>query len=122
MAKLTIAQLREKDVIILASYDKRINVTIEEKTNTARHIMNRFYRYVGLRVRNVYDDNDANRHNKAWHFENEQKEERLLKRLDADIYNLYGLNLTFAGIYPHIGRYGVGHCIDCDIIYGHYYN
>jgi len=121
MAKLTIAQLREKEVVKLAAYDRR-QITEEEAQATAKRIMNRFYRYNALRIRNFEDDNNEATYNKFWHKQNEEKEERLCKKLNADINTLYGLNLTFAGLYAHIGEIDKENgCIKRDIISGWYY-
>ena len=119
MAKLTIAQLREKEVKTLATYDKRC-VSEYEAEATAKNIMNRFYRFNALRVRNFEDDNNEATYSKFWHKQNEAKEERLYKALKKDINEIYGLSLTFSGLYGHIGEME-GTCIKNDIIYVHYY-
>lgn len=119
MAKLSIAQLREKEVATLAAYDRR-QITEEEAQATAKKIMNRFYRLNALRIRNIEDDNNEATCNKFWHKQNEEKEERLYKKLDADLETLYGLHLSFPGAYALISETN-GTRSEKDIIYGYYY-
>ena len=119
MRKPTIAELRNKEVLELAKFDT-ISKTEEEKTAEARRTMNRFYRYVALRIRNFEDDNDERRQNTKWHQLSEAKEERILQALSKDIKERYNLDMCFAGLYPTLGVIK-NHCIEREYIRGYYY-
>lgn len=95
MDRRKIASLRWAEVARL--YDR--NTALGQEN--ARRLMNSFYRYVGLRVRNMNDDNNPDTCNRAWHAENERKEERWLNRLEHE-FAKYNLILMFYGIYPTI--------------------
>lgn len=85
--------------------------------DNASRLMNSFYRYVGLRVRNVEDDNNARTANGRWHKESEEREDRWLERLNK-AFKEYGLILVFYGIYPTITEHKGGN----ETIYTYYYN
>lgn len=79
--------------------------------------MNSFYRFVGLRVRNVKDDNNEATYSTRWHAENEVREEIWGKRLDK-AFAEYGLILEYYGIYPTITDHKGGD----DVISTYYYD
>ena len=83
----------------------------------ANSLMNSFYRYVGLRVRNVEDDSNESTANSRWHKANEDREERWLARLEKQ-FKEYGLIIVFYGIYPTITEHEGGN----ETIYTYYYN
>ena len=85
--------------------------------DNAYRLMNSFYRYVGLRVRNVEDDNNEKTANTKWHADNENREDRWLKRLKKQ-FKQYDLIIVFYGIYPTITNREGG----SDVIYTYYYN
>lgn len=100
MAKKTIAQLREMEVIKLAKF--RSKAPTEADINEARRIMNSFYRLCGLCTTNLYLTNDSYWHNKPSTEASEAKEERWIKRLNQEL-KPYGLQLFFSGYCPSIG-------------------
>ena len=85
--------------------------------DNAYKLMNSFYRYVGLRIRNFEDDNNESTANSRWHKANEDREERWLARLEKQ-FKEYGLIIVFYGIYPTITE----HEGDNETIYTYYYN
>lgn len=85
--------------------------------DNASRLMNSFYRYVGLRIRNVEDDNNERTANTKWHKANEDREEKWLARLERQ-FKEYGLILVFYGIYPTITE----HVGENETIYTYYYN
>lgn len=113
MAKMTIAQLREKEVDKLAHYN---NATpTDEDIQTARRLMNSFYRLCALDERNCYLANDERTCNKKSTLASEERAIKWHKRLDKEFYTRYGLNLVYAGIYPTI-CVKENHCIKCEVI------
>lgn len=111
MAKKTIAELRDEQVHVLADRDK------DHDLEKAYKLMNSFYRFVGLRVRNVEDDNNEATYSTRWHAENEVREEIWGKRLDK-AFAEYGLILEYYGIYPTITDHKGGD----DVISTYYYD
>ena len=102
MARLTIAQIREKEVDKLA-HIKSANPT-EEDFREARKIMNSYYRLCGLCESNLYMANDERKANSRFCKESEAREDRWYKRLDKLFSELYGLRLVYCGYYPSIGH------------------
>lgn len=119
MRKPTIAELRSKEILELAKFDM-ISETDAERIEKARQTMTRFYRYVGLRVRNFEDDNNEKRQATAYHARQEAKEERIFLALSKDIKKRYNLDMCFAGLYPTLGVIR-DHCIEREYIRGYYY-
>lgn len=107
----TIAQKRTEQVSKL--YQRNESLGWEH----ANSLMNSFYRYVGLRVRNVEEDSNENTVNSRRHKENEKRENKWLERLEKQ-FKEYGLILVFYGIYPTITE----HKGDNEIIYTYYYD
>lgn len=110
--KKSIAELRDEQVHALADLDKKYH-----DLDKACKVMNSFYRYVALRVRNVNDDNTESTYNTRWHHEREAREERWEKRLEK-AFAEYGLMLEYYGIYPTITDHKGGN----DVIRTYYYN
>lgn len=100
MARMTIAQLREREVERLAKF-KTENPTTED-INNARKIMNSFYRLCGLCETNLYLANDERTYNKASTKRSEEREAQWVKRLDKWL-EPYGLQLFYSGYCPSIG-------------------
>lgn len=101
MAKMTIAQLREKEIDRLVSY--RTNEPTENDYNEARRLMTSFYRLCGLAERNLYLANDERTCNRKSTKESEEREERWYKRLCKEFNSFCGLTLFYAGFAPSIG-------------------
>lgn len=102
MARLTIAQIREKEVDKLA-HIKSANPT-DEDFREARKIMNSYYRLCGLCKTNLYLANDESTAGKYYCIASELREDRWYKRLDKLFSELYGLRLVYCGYYPSIGH------------------
>lgn len=100
MRKMSIAELREKEVYRLASY--RENEPSAEIIADARKIMNSFYRLCGLCEKNLYLANDERTCNSRYCKESEKREEQWVKRIDKWL-EPYGLTLFFCGYCPSIG-------------------
>ena len=101
MAKMTIAQLREREVYRLAQYHSER--PSDQDIETARKLMNSFYRLCGLSERNLYLANDERWCNRKSTKESEERESRWCKRLSAQFKDFAGLELFYAGYCPSIG-------------------
>lgn len=101
MARMTIAQLREREVRRLAEF-KRKNPT-DGDIAEARRNMNSFYRLCGLCERNLYLSNDEHTANRASTRRSEEREDQWHKRLDKVFKDTYGLRLVYCGYAPSIG-------------------
>lgn len=102
MAKLTIAQLREKEINRLVAY-KTSDLT-QADYDEARQIMNSFYRLCGLADRNLYLANDERTCNSAYTKANEDREMRWYERLRKRFEDTYGLTLFYTNWLPSIGK------------------
>lgn len=100
MSKMTIAQLREKEVERLARF--KDSEPTEQNITDARKIMNSFYRLCGLCTTNLYLANDARTCNRQSTKDSEEREERWVKRLNEQL-KPYGLQLFYCGYCPSIG-------------------
>lgn len=100
MARMTIAQLREREVIRLATYKNQ--EPTENDINEARAIMNSFYRLCGLCETLLYWENDERTYNKYYTREAEAKRDRWDDRLKSKL-KPYGLTLYYSGYCPSIG-------------------
>lgn len=107
----TIAENRTEQVDKLYQRNKSLG------RGHANSLMNSFYRYVGLRIRNVEDDNNENTANSRCHKANEYREEKWLARLEKQ-FKEYSLILVFYGLYPTITE----HEGEDEIIYTYYYD
>lgn len=101
MARLTIAQLREREVERLAHFHSE-NPT-ENDMDTARRLMNSFYRLCGLCERNLYLANDERTCNRASTKASEDRESKWSKRLSKEFEEFSGLELFYSGYCPSIG-------------------
>ena len=94
MAKRTIAQKREQ---ALNNMIRDYNIP----ENTARTLMNRFYRLCGALDRLVILENEERTANLRWVNELTETTNKRSKKLSED-FNLYGLNLVYFGYLPTI--------------------
>lgn len=101
MKKMTIAELREKQIEELVLY-KTASPT-EADYKEARHIMNSFYRLCGLCEKNVYLSNDERTCNLKSTQESEERESKWYDRLNKVFSEVYGLQLVYCSYYPLIG-------------------
>lgn len=99
--RMTIAQLREREIDRLVAY-KTDNPT-DADYREAHRMMNSFYRLCGLCERNLYLANDERTCNSRYTKESEDKEERWYKRLGKQFKEIYNLDLYYAGYCPSIG-------------------
>lgn len=118
MAQPTVAQMREKDVERLARMHSADPT--EQDMNEAKRLFTSYYRLCGLSERNLYLQNDAKRHNTHYAKELEAKEERWVKRLDAEFNQFAGLRLVYCGYYPSIGH-KLEHGGFQDVFFAHFY-
>lgn len=109
--KKTIAELRAEQANELYKRNESLG------RDNAYRLMNSFYRYVGLRVRNVEDDSNERTVNTKWHKANEDRESKWLARLERQ-FKEYSLIIVFYGIYPTITEHEGGN----ETIYTYYYN
>lgn len=101
MAKMTIAQLREREIDRLVSF--KTNSPDENDFSQARRMMNSFYRLCGLCERNLYLANDERTCDRYSTKESEERESAWSKRLDGEFNRVYGLRLFYSGYMPSIG-------------------
>ena len=94
MAKWTQAQRREKEL-------NNFNDKYIHDIDTARKIINSYYRLCGLSYRVCELQNDEYWHNKPYTQDQEAKEARHIDRIKAYL-KPYGLTLDYSGIYPSI--------------------
>lgn len=99
MAKLTIAQLRERAVEKLATY-KNPNPTWEDLEEAKRN-MNSLYRLNSLATRNLYLLNDEHTCNLWSTKKSEEREYKWGKRLDCIFYETYGLKIVSTSGYSY---------------------
>lgn len=101
MAKMTIAQLREREVDRLAHFHAA--EPTEEDYQTARRLMNSFYRLCGLAETNLYLSNDERRCNTIYTQKSERRESIWHERLSKQFKDFAGLELVYCGYAPSIG-------------------
>ena len=101
MARMTIAQLREREVYRLAEYHNAEYT--DQDVQTARKLMNSFYRLCGLAETNLYLANDEKWCNRESTKRSEEKESAWYKRLSKQFQDFAGLELYYAGYAPSIG-------------------
>ena len=119
MARMTIAQLREREVRNLAKF-KSENPTVDD-IREARRNMNSFYRLCGLCERNLYLSNDEYSANRASTHRSEAREDAWHDRLDKIFRDTYGLRLVYCGYAPSIGTVGE-HGSFSEKIYRYFYD
>ena len=98
MAKMTIAQLREKAL-------DRFNNDYINDFDKARNFVNRFYRLSGLADRLLIYDNDERLCNRSWVLEEHNKEDLMLDRLRNDL-KPYGLTIRYYSWLPTLEEIG----------------
>ena len=104
MAKMTIAQQRERAVYQLA---QRKNPTpTEQDIQNARRTMNSFYRLCGLDEQLLYLENDERTHNKPYTLEKAAKRDRWFERLNNIFKSEYNARLVYFGYCPTICENG----------------
>lgn len=119
MAKMTIAQMREKEIEKLARMENE-NYT-EEEYRTAQRLMNSFYRLCGLCETNLYLSNNERTANTRRTAESEDREAKWFTRLNKEFNERYDLQLFYSGFCPSIGHdYKHGGCVE--IINRYFYN
>lgn len=104
MAKLSIAQLREKELYKLADIIAAVNTKNEVYTDNlkiAQNLMNRYYRLCGADERLLYLENDERTANRRSTQELSEQTEKRLAKLQAD-FKAYGLKLVYFGYMPTI--------------------
>lgn len=99
--KLSIAQLRERELQVLVSY--KTSEPTKDDYNEARSIMNSFYRLCGLCETNLYLANDERSHALKSTKRSEEREEKWFDRLNKQFNSIYGLCLFYSGYCPSIG-------------------
>lgn len=107
MAKMTIAQCREREVNRLAELHKPDPGP--EDIDEARRLMNSYYRLCGLCDRNLYLTNDDYTCNKFSTKRSEERESNWYKRLNKEFEEFAGVSLVYCSWYPSIGiksKYG----------------
>lgn len=114
MARMTIAQLREREVLRLAAYHvnggndpKTYDFDADNYNNedvaTAKRLMNSFYRLCALAERNLYLANNERTCNSPYTKESEERESRWYTRLNKEFKEFAGLELFYCGYMPSIG-------------------
>jgi hypothetical protein len=100
MAKMTIAQLRERELDNLVKI--KTKSPTEADYDEARRNMNSYYRLCGLCERNLYMQNDESMHDTRYAKQCEEKEDRWYKRLNQTFKRTYGIVLVYCGYFPSI--------------------
>lgn len=101
MARMTIAQLRERELGRLVAF--KTDSPTSEDYKEARRMMNSFYRLCGLCETNLYLTNDERTANRRYTHESEARDNKWHKRLDKQFSDTYGLRLVYCGYCPSIG-------------------
>ncbi len=101
MARMTIAQLREREVDRLAHY--HAEEPSEDDYRVACKLMNSFYRLCGLADRNLYRANCEYTCNTERTKREEAREYAWYRRLSAKFKEFAGLELFYTGHMPSIG-------------------
>ena len=104
MAKMTIAQLREKEVYRLSEIIEGPDPEYEDHRaalREAHRLMNSYYRLCGLSERVLYLSNNERTCNSKYTLELEDREYNWYMRLDGE-FKKYGLHLYTAWSFPQI--------------------
>lgn len=115
MARMTIAQLREKEVIKLSNIIAGITPEVDS-LSIASNLMTRFYRLCGADERLLYLENDERTYNLRSTQELNEQTEKRLEALQA-AFKQYGLKLTYFGYLPTITDFE-----NREVIYRYFYN
>ena len=97
MARMTIAQIRARQVETIARY--KTDTPTEQDMTTARTLLNSYYRLCGLADRNLYMANDERRCNTRYCAMSEEKEERWIKNLSERMRAFNALIVDYFGGY-----------------------
>lgn len=116
MAKMTIAQLREKAIEKLAA--RKTDNPTEQDYQDARRVMNSYYRLCGLEENLLSLQNDPNTCDKWYTAEKEAKREKWYKRLNAIFETEYNAQLVYFGYFPTICEKGTTQSLYLE----HFYN
>lgn len=116
MARMTIAQMRERAVLQLA--ERKTATPTEKDIQDARRTMNSFYRLCGLDEQLLYLENDEWTHDKPYTLEKAAKRERWFDRLNAIFKSEYNACLVYFGYCPTICANGTTQ----DLYLRHFYN
>lgn len=116
MAKMTVAQLREKAVYQLA--ERKTATPTEQDIKEARRTMNSFYRLCGLDESLLYLENDKRTHDKPYTLEKAAKRDRWYSRLNDIFKKEYNARLVYFGYLPTICADGTTQ----DLYLRHFYN
>lgn len=115
MRKLTIAQLREKELYRLADIIAAAAPEVDS-LEVASNLMNRYYRLAGADDRLLYLENDERTYNRRSTIELAAQTEKRLAALQTD-FNKYGLKLTYFGHIASITDFE-----NREVIYRYFYN
>ena len=97
MPRMTVAQIRARQVETLANY--KTEKPTEKDMATARTLLNSYYRLCGLADRNLYLANNERTCNSRYYAESEKKEERWVKSLSERMKDFNGLIVDYYGGY-----------------------
>lgn len=100
MARMTIAQLRERAAIELAQ--RKHTTPTAEDIAAARHTMNCFYRLCGMDERLLYLENDERTYNKPYTLETAARRDRSYERINKILKKEYNARLVYFGYLPTI--------------------
>lgn len=100
MAKMTIAQIRERNVLRLAGMHNENPTSADIRE--AQRLMNSYYRLVGLCESNLYRANNERTCNSRYTAQQEEKESRWYKRLSAEFTTFCGFRLRYYSYFPTI--------------------
>lgn len=101
MARMTIAQLREREIERLARF--KTDHPTDADYKEAQRNMNSFYRLCGLAETNLYLANNERTCNSLYTKKSEEREDAWHRRLDRIFHETYGLRLVYCGYAPSIG-------------------
>lgn len=101
MARLTVAQMREKELERLVAF--KTDTPTDEDYAEAKRLMNSFYRLCGLAETNLYLANNERTCNSAATKRSEERESAWYDRLRKEFEEKYGLTLFYTGYAPSIG-------------------
>ncbi len=100
MARMTIAQLRERAIYQLA--ERKTSTPTEKDLQDARRTMNSFYRLCGLDEQLLYLENDERTYNRKSTHEKAAKRDKWFDRLNKVFKEEYNARLVYFGYVPTI--------------------
>lgn len=116
MAKMTIAQQRERAVYQLAQ--RNGPTPTEQDLQDARRTMNSFYKLCGLDEQLLYLENDERTHDKQSTKDKAEKRDKWFDRLNSIFKKEYNARLIYFGHLPTICENGTTQ----DLYLRHFYN